>query len=414
MTVTGHGTATAWADARILAHRAVAPVAARSVPLAAACGAVLAADSRARSDLPVADTSAMDGWAVRGPAPWRVVGEVLAGEWPPPLDDGHAVAIATGAVLPSGADGVLRREWGVVGPDSGERLTPAPDAPAEVRSPGPVGIDVRRAGEECRADDVVLAAGSPVTPAAVGLLAAAGLDDVAVRRVRAAVLVLGDELVRHGPARQGRPRDALGPLLPAWLGALGVEVARLVAVADDAGELAAALAGGPAAGADVVVTTGSTARGPVDHLHGVLAAAGARWVVDGVAVRPGHPQVLAVLPDGRPVVGLPGNPLAAVSGVLTLLEPVVDGLLGLPLREPGEVVLAEAVTAGDEATRLVPVRQGRPLTFAGPAMLRGLAAADAVAAVPPGGASAGESVPALLLPGARFPGGAGSSSPSAS
>ena len=402
---------TAWADARVLAHRAVRPVAARDVPLAAACGAVLAADARARSDLPVADTSAMDGWAVRGPAPWRVVGEVLAGERPPPLDDGHAVVIATGAVLPPGGDGVLRREWGVV---DGERLTPTPDAPAEVRSPGPVGVDVRRAGEECRAGDVVLPAASPVTPAAVGLLAAAGLDDVTVRRVRAAVLVLGDELVRRGPARQGRPRDALGPLLPAWLAALGVEVAPPVAVADDAGELAAALAGGPAAGADVVVTTGSTARGPVDHLHGVLAAAGARWVVDGVAVRPGHPQVLAVLPDGRPVVGLPGNPLAAVSGVLTLLEPVVEGLLGLPAREPGEVVLAAAVTAGGDATRLVPVRQGRPLTFAGPAMLRGLAAADAVAAVPPGGAAAGDAVPALSLPGVRSPAGAGSSSPSAS
>jgi molybdopterin molybdotransferase len=397
VTVTGHGTATAWADARVLAHRAVVPVARRDVPLAAACGAVLAADARARSDLPVADTSAMDGWAVRGPAPWRVVGEVLAGELPRPLDDGQAVTIATGAVLPPGGDGVLRREWGVL---AGERLTPTPDAPEEVRSPGPVGVDVRRSGEECRTGDVVLAAGSPVTPAAVGLLAAAGLDDVAVRRVRAAVLVLGDELVRRGPARRGRPRDALGPLLPAWLAALGVEVAPPLAVADDAGELAAALAGEPAAGADVVVTTGSTARGPVDHLHGVLAAAGARWVVDGVAVRPGHPQVLAVLPDGRPVVGLPGNPLAAVSGVLTLLEPVVDGLLGLPPREPGRVVLAEPVAAGGEATRLVPVRQGRPMTFAGPAMLRGLAAADAVAAVPPGGAAAGESVPALSLPGA--------------
>jgi molybdopterin molybdotransferase len=412
VTVAGAGAATAWADARVLAHRAVGPVAARAVPLAAACGAVLAADARARSDLPVADTAAMDGWAVRGPAPWRVVGEVLAGERPRPLDDGHAVAIATGAVLPPGGDGVLRREWGAL---DDERLTPAPDAPAEVRSPGPVGIDLRRAGEECRAGDVVLPAGSPVTPAALGLLAAAGLDDVPVRRVRAAVLVLGDELVRHGPARAGRPRDALGPLLPAWLAAIGVEVAPPVAVADDAGELAAALAGGPAAGADVVVTTGSTARGPVDHLHGVLAAAGARWVVDGVAVRPGHPQVLAVLPDGRPVVGLPGNPLAAVSGVLTLLEPVVDGLLGLPPRVPGEVVLAEAVSAGGDATRLVPVRHGRPMVFAGPAMLRGLAAADAVAAVPPGGAAAGESVPALALPGAtRVPAAAGSSSPSAS
>src|SRR5690348_3425145 len=164
--------------------------------------------------------SAMDGWAVRGPAPWLVVGEVLAGERPPPLDDGQAVGIVTGAVLPLGADGVLRREWGAL---HGARLTPSPDSPEEVRSPGPVGIDVRRAGEESAAGDVVLPAGSPVTPAAVGLLAAAGLDVVPVRRARAAVLVLGDELVRHGAARPGRPRDALGPLLGAWLAALGVD-----------------------------------------------------------------------------------------------------------------------------------------------------------------------------------------------
>jgi molybdopterin molybdotransferase len=118
------------------------------------------------------------------------------------------------------------------------------------------------------------------------------------------------------------------------------------------------------------------------------------------AVRPGHPQVLAVLPDGRPVVGLPGNPLAAVSGVLTLLEPVVAGLLGLPQREPGRCVLAEPVPAGDDATRLVPVRSGRPMLFAGPAMLRGLASADAVAVVPPGGASRNQTVAALPLPGA--------------
>jgi molybdopterin molybdotransferase len=324
-----------------------------------------------------------------------VVGELLAGAVPSRIDDGQAVGIATGAALPPGADGVLRREWGVL---DGVRLAPRHDAPEEVRSPGPVGVDVRRAGEECRAGDVVLAAGAPVTPAAVGLLAAAGLDEVAVRRVRADVLVLGDELVRRGTAGAGRPRDALGPLVTAWLADLGVTVRPAEPVPDDAVALADAIGG---SSGDVVVTTGSTARGPVDHLHAVLTAAGARWVVDGVAVRPGHPQLLALLPDGRPVVGLPGNPLAAVSGVLTLLEPVVAGLLGLPVREPARCALLEPVPAGGEATRLVPVREGRPMLFAGPAMLRGLATADAVAVIPPGGARAGEQIPCLPLPGAR-------------
>ena len=334
MTVTGHRT-TAWAEARALAHGAAVPVPADEVALDDACGAVVAADVLARGDLPGADTAAMDGWAVRGPAPWRVVGEVLAGAVPGPLDDGQAVTIATGAVLPLGADGVLRREWGSV---DGARLAAAPDAPEEVRSPGPVGIDVRRAGEECEAGDVVLPAGSPVTPAAVGLLAAAGLDEVLVRRVRADVLVLGDELVRHGPGGPGRPRDALGPLLGAWLGELGVTAWPPRAVPDDAAALAEALA---ASSGDVVVTTGSTARGPVDHLHAVLTAAGARWVVDGVAVRPGHPQVLALLP-GRPARRGPAG------------EPAGGGV-----RRPDAAGAGDRRAARIAAAAARPVRAGR-------------------------------------------------------
>jgi molybdopterin molybdotransferase len=150
--------------------------------------------------------------------------------------------------------------------------------------------------------------------------------------------------------------------------------------------------------ADVIVTTGSTARGPVDHLHGVLADAGADLRVDGVAVRPGHPQLLAALPGGRVVVGLPGNPLAAVSGVLTLLEPVAAALTARAAAASVTGVLVEDVDAGSDATRLVPVRAGRPVLFAGPAMLRGLAVAEHVAVVPPGGVRAGERVELLALP----------------
>ena len=150
--------------------------------------------------------------------------------------------------------------------------------------------------------------------------------------------------------------------------------------------------------ADVVVTTGSTAKGPVDHLHAVLANAGARLVVDGVAVRPGHPQLLAVLPDGRPLVGLPGNPLAAVSGLLTLFDPVVRTLRGLAPSEPVTGALVVDVPAGPDATRLMPVAGGRPVLFAGPAMLRGLALAAGVAVVPPGGVRAGEPVELLAIP----------------
>lgn len=379
-----------WPLARELAGRTGAPVAPRRTGLDAVAGAVLAADAVARTALPAADTSAMDGWAVAGPPPWQVVGQVLAGDVPPPLRPGQAFATATGALLPAAADGVLRRERGTL---DGDRLAPAPGAAAD---PAALARDVRRAGGECRRGDVVLPAGTPLTPAAVGLLAAAGHDAVEVRRAAVDVLVLGDELVHAGPARGGRPRDALGPLLSAWLPALGLAVSSRRHVPDAAAALTLALRG---CTGDLVVTTGSTARGPVDHLHPVLDAAAARLVVDGVAVRPGHPMLLAVLADGRPLVGLPGNPLAAVSGLLTLLAPVVRTLHGLGPDRPRSVVLGQGVEAGAEATRLVPVRDGRPALFAGPAMLRGLASADAVAVVPPGGAAAGDRVEALVLPG---------------
>ena len=359
------------------------------MPLELAAGAVLGADVLARTDLPPADTSAMDGWAVAGPGPWRVRGTLLAGRLADPLEDGTAVAVATGAWLPTGADGVLRREHGVM---QGDVLSAAVSRPW---NSGELDRDVRRAGRECRKDHVVLAAGTPLTPAAVGLLSAAGADVVPVRRASVDVLVLGDELLTAGPARDGRVRDALGPMLSAWLPALGVTVTARRHVPDRAGALEQALSG---CTGDLVVTTGSTARGPVDHLHGALAAAGANLLVDGVAVRPGHPQLLAVLPDGRPLAGLPGNPLAAATAVLTLVEPLV-GCLHAALPRPGRTVrLAEDVAAGGEATRLVPVRGGHPVLFAGPAMLRGLAVADGVAVVPPGGAAAGAEVELLPLP----------------
>jgi len=390
-----------WVSARAAAAGCAPPLPGRRVPLSAAAGAVLADDVHAPGDLPAADTSAMDGWAVAGPPPWTVRGEVLAGSLPAPLPAGDAVRIATGALLPPGAGGVLRRERGT---ESGGVLRPLDDPGYDV--PGAVAGDVRRAGRECRRGDVVLPAGSRLTPAAVGLLAAVGADEVAVRRARVAVLVLGDELVVDGVPRAGTVRDALGPMLAAWLPALGAGVVAVRRVPDRHDALAAvvsAVAGADQGPVDVVVTTGSTARGPVDHLHAVLEGCGARLVVDGVAVRPGHPQLLALLPrpDGGtvPLVGLPGNPLAAVSAVLTLLEPLLAAMHAGPPRPVRRVRLLEAVAAGGEATRLVPVLAGRPVRYAGPAMLRGLAGADGVAVVPPRGLPAGAETDVLDLPG---------------
>ncbi|GGV02568.1 molybdopterin molybdenumtransferase MoeA [Streptomyces filipinensis] len=387
--------ATPWPEARETAARAArarvrpAPV---TVPLADALGLTLAAPLNALTDLPSFDTSAMDGWAVAGPGPWDVRDEgVLAGHaQPEPLTDGEAVRIATGARIPADTTAVLRSEHGRI--DAQDRL----HATREMAH----GQDIRPRAQECRSGDQLLPIGTVVTPAVLGLAAAAGYDTVtAVPRPRAEVLVLGDELLTEGLPRDGLIRDALGPMLPPWLRALGAEVLAVRRIGDDAKALQRAVTGSQA---DLVITTGGTAGGPVDHVHPVLERIGAELLVDGVKVRPGHPMLLARTKDDQHLVGLPGNPLAAVSGLLTLAEPLLRTLAAHPAPEPYALPLREAVQGHPYDTRLVPVMLrgdlGVPLHYNGPAMLRGIAAADALAVVPPGGTRQGEEAELIDLP----------------
>jgi molybdopterin molybdotransferase len=203
-------------------------------------------------------------------------------------------------------------------------------------------------------------------------------------RPRVAAVVTGDELLRDGLPRDGRVRDALGPQLPLLVAAQGADLVERVHLRDDEALLRKAV---EAAEADVVVVTGATSVGPADHARAVLDELGAVLLVDGVACRPGHPQLLARLPDDRFVVGLPGNPLAALVAALTVLAPLLARLGG---RAPasGRGLLAERVRAVPGDTRLVPVRlDGRtahPVRHTGSGMLRGAALADALAVVPPG------------------------------
>ncbi len=393
--------ATAWPEARALAARTgrSAPRRTHSVGLEQALGQVLAKPLAALCDLPSFDTSAMDGWAVAGPGPWRIRGggSILAGRGDPPaLEDGTAVRIATGARIPHEATAVIRSEHART--DADQRLLHALRAVT-------TGQDIRPRGQECRVGDQLLPAGSLVTPAVLGLASAAGYDElVTVPRARVEILVLGDELLAEGLPHDGLIRDALGPMIGPWLRALGAEVVATRRLGDDAEALHRALT---TSDADLVLTTGGTAAGPVDHVHPVLRKAGAELLVDGVAVRPGHPMLMAVLARGknrpaRHVVGLPGNPLAAVSGLLTLAEPLLRGLSGVPVPAPYRAPVRDEVHGHPYDTRLVPFvhRDDElvPLHYNGPAMLRGIAAADGLAVVPPGGARAGDELEVLDLP----------------
>lgn len=136
-------------------------------------------------------------------------------------------------------------------------------------------------------------------------------------------------------------------MLPAWLRALGAEVTSVRRLGDDPKALLKAVR---ASDADLIVTTGGTASGPVDHVHPTLSSLDAELLVDGVAVRPGHPMLLARTKEGQHLVGLPGNPLAAVSGLLTLAEPLLRMLAGRPEQEPYTVPL-QGLCTGIRTTR---------------------------------------------------------------
>ncbi|MCY0953934.1 molybdopterin molybdotransferase MoeA [Streptomyces sp. H27-S2] len=389
-----------WQRARDTAVHAGTAARARThrVPLADALGEVLATPLDALTDLPSFDTSAMDGWAVAGPGPWtvRTGGDALAGsDRPGPLADGEAVRIATGARIPAETTAVIRSEH-------------CREHGAQLFADRPVltGQDIRPRGQECRSGDLLLPAGSLVTPAVLGLAAAAGYDELTTRpRPRVEILVLGDELLTSGLPYDGLIRDALGPLLAPWLTRLGAEVTGTRRLGDDPAGAEALLKAVTTSTADVIVTTGGTASGPVDHVHPVLLRAGAELLVDGVAVRPGHPMLLARVgdrTDARYVVGLPGNPLAAVSGLLTLAEPLLRALAGRRRRPRYFAAVQGDVPGHPHDTRLVPVllndEHAVPLRYNGPAMLRGVAAADALAVVPAHGARSGQELEILDLP----------------
>ncbi|WP_329034137.1 molybdopterin molybdotransferase MoeA [Streptomyces sp. NBC_01725] len=429
--------ATAWAEARAIAARsgrsaatapapAQAPARTRRVPLEQALGHVLAEPLVALTDLPSFDTSAMDGWAVSGPGPWSVQPDqvdeadrpddrpddpadtrstpitrstptpgILAGHAAAtPLPDGTAVRIATGARIPPEATAVVRSEHART------------DSTGHLHAERAVvqGQDIRPRAQECRSGDRLLPAGAVVTPAVLGLAAAAGYDELlTARRPTVDVLVLGDELLVRGLPHDGLIRDALGPMIAPWLRALGADVIDTRRVADDAHALFRAVTESEA---DLILTTGGTAAGPVDHVHPVLARAGAELLVDGVAVRPGHPMLLARLASGRHLVGLPGNPLAAVSGLLTLAEPLLRTLGGRVPQPAYHAPVRDEVHGHPYDTRLVPFvhRDDRlvPLRYNGPAMLRGIAVADGLAVVPPGGARQGDELEVLDLPWAAW------------
>jgi len=364
-----------WRRARLAAYAAGSGVgrAVETVELADAVGRVLAEPLIARTSLPGFDTAAMDGYAVAGPGPWRLVGRSLAGAGVAgALQPGSGIEVGTGTATPSGADGVIAYEQAEI--HNGVVSTP------EFR----VGQHIRRAGEEVVAGTQVIDAGRRASAPVISLAAAIGHDHLPVRsRPRVCALITGDEVRGAGIPEVGLVRDAIGPALPSMLSWSGVVASVVDHVPDGAGALLSRL---ESADAELVLVSGSSSAGLGDHLEKCLHDLGAQPVVRSVACAPGRTQSLWRLPDGRLLVGLPGNPLAAVVAYLTLVDPVCAGLLDAAL--PAMATVAECdASPHPTRTRLVPVRvdgdRAISCGYDGSAMLRGLADADSLAVIEP-------------------------------
>lgn len=367
-----------------------------------AVGAVLTEPLIAADPMPRGRVSAMDGYALAGPGPWRLTDVARrAGDGSPAsLARGTAATIATGALAPVGTDRILRHEL--------VSTATSPDGTVTVTALAEAGDtdDLRPVGEDW-ADGIELAAAGATLDAAVASAAlSAGVDGVRVRGpLRATVVTTGDEILpatTSAPLPPGRIRDTVGPLLGEVLARAGF------AAPDGAGDEVRHCPDTPEAfdalvatgsGEDVLVLVGATGRGVADHLRSSLERVGARVVLDGVRVRPGGSQLVAALPDGRILLGLPGNPLAAVSAAATTGRAVVDALTGRERTAVRVGVPGVADLAAPGRSRILPARPdgdgGWVLTErVRTAHLADLAGAPALALVPEG---AGADSPVELI-----------------
>jgi molybdopterin molybdotransferase len=353
-----------WEQARSQAYESWKRLPSEKVLISSCVDRTLATDALALVELPTYPTSAMDGYAVCGKGPWKIVGEVKAGApMKGSLKEGTAVKIATGAVIPDKTFGIIRWEVATV---DGENLS------GDVKE----GQDIRPAGLESKKGEVLAAAGTILNPGVIGLLAAAGYDSLdVVRAPKATIILLGDEIVLDGLPHDGLVRDALGPQLPGWLQRLGVEVIATEYISDELNLVVDAFAKA-AKSSDIIFTTGGTADGPRDHVHAAIAELKGELIVDRVKVRPGHPMLLAHI-NNVPLVGLPGNPQSAIVALLTLGQPVIDALMGRKEVELNQIVTGDDIDVPEGFTRLVlgNVVDGwfEMGEYLGSAMLRGLA-----------------------------------------
>jgi molybdopterin molybdotransferase len=380
---------------RILAR--ARPLEGEAVDIGAAAGRVLAEPVRSTVDLPPFDSSAMDGYAVRAadtPGDLPVVERIAAGRPATgALEQGDAMAIATGGEVPEGADAVVPFE--VVSEQEG--VLHVPDEVA-------AGAHIRPRGGDLRNGETVSEAGVRLGAAHVAALAAGGAARLTVaRRPRVAVLTTGTELRPPGSElAPGQIYDSNGPMLAALVRSAGGEPEQLQAVADDADAHRDALRRGLEH--DVLVSSGGVSVGPHDLVRGTGAELGVEEVFWRIAMRPGKPLWFGVRGDTL-VFGLPGNPVSSLVCFELFVRPALLALQGHrspePPFEPG--TLGATVRRNAARDDLVRARRDgatlHPISGQESHMIARAAEADALVLVPRGEGelAAGDTVQFLRL-----------------
>ena len=320
-------------EARALVCGAVGKLPVETVPLLEAVGRVVAADQVSDIDVSPFAHSAMDGFALRAaeieaateeaPATLRVIAEIGAGDvFEGSIGAGECVRIMTGACLPDDADAVVKYE--IVGVVEGDGK---PGSIVSFAAPTKVGANVRPAGEEARAGEVVVEAGDVLTAAGVGFLAGCGVLEVPVhRRPRVAIIATGSEL---GPPTEvpgpGKIRNSNSYAMAAAACEAGAE-AHMLPIVEDTFEALRDAVSAAAHTYDFVVTTGGAANGDFDFIKKVVENEG-ELLMTLVNMRPGKAQTFGIV-GGTPVFGLPGNPAAAYCGFEMIVRPALRRMQG--------------------------------------------------------------------------------------
>lgn len=392
------GTLLSVEEAAALVSARVAPLhGTEVVPLRAARGRVLAEELTAPADLPPFANSAVDGYAFRRAdlppdATLPLAARIAAGQPAALLPPGCAARILTGAPLPEGADAVAMQEE-----------TTARGAAVTLPGDLPAGANIRPAGEDLARGEVALPAGHCLNAPAIGLAAALGHPALRVtRRPLVGVFSTGDELVEPGqPLGPAARHDSNRHTLLALLDVLPVEARDLGILPDRAGVTAEALRAAASAH-DLLLTSGGVSAGEEDHVRQAIEAGGALhfWKL---AVKPGKPAAMGTI-AGTPVLGLPGNPVAAVVAFLHLARPLVLRLAGArpqPLpRLTAAAAFAHRKKPGRREYLRVSLRNGEAHRYPrdGAGLIGSLARTDALAELPEESTAVEPGSPVTVIP----------------